>query len=349
MKKNDIFYLAACSECERGGIYRYRLAENGEPIRLGFTPLHNSNYLVVVPETGMLYSTGTDDDGAGIIAAYRIGTAGALHPAGKVRTAGDGAFCHLAVSPERRRLAAAAYAKGYFEEFRLDSDGLLSEASPKLVRHHGHGPDPKRQEGPHPHFCAYTPDGGYLVVIDLGVDTVFCYPHDPERGIDPERPKQNRVSPPGAGPRHLVFARNGRAGWLLNEMGNSVQSFRYADGVLTPVGLISTLPRGVRGATKAAAIRVSEDERFLYATNRGFDSVAVFAIGERGMLGWADLVLSGGSSPRDFNLLPGGSAAATNEFSDSVFFFDVDGKTGALTPNGWRLELPRPLCAIPLE
>ena len=349
MKKNDIFYVAACSENDRGGIWRYRFALNGEPEKLGFTPLRNSNYLVIVPETRMLYSTGTDDDGAGIIAAYRIGTAGALHPAGKVRTAGDGTFCHLAVSPERRRLAAAAYSKGYFEEFRLDSDGLLAAAPSRVVRHEGHGPDPKRQEGPHPHFCAYTPDHKYLVVIDLGVDTVFCYPHDPEKGIDPAAPKRNRISPPGAGPRHLVFARSGRAGWLLNEMGNSVQSFRYADGVLTPVGLISTLPRGVRCATKAAAIRVSADEKFLYATNRGYDSVAVFAIGERGMLGWADLVLSGGSSPRDFNLLPGGNAAATNEFSDSIFFFDVDGKTGALTPNGWQLELPRPLCAIPLE
>ena len=137
---------------------------------------------------------------------------------------------------------------------------------------------------------------------------------------------------------------------LMRSAEYSVQSFRYADGVLSPVGLISTLPRGVRCATKAAAIRVSEDEKFLYATNRGVDSVAVFAIGERGMLGWADLVLSGGSSPRDFNLLPGGAeAAATNEFSDSVFFFDVERTTGALTPNGWQLELPRPLCVIPLE
>ena len=111
MKKNDIFYIAACSENERGGIYRYRLAENGEPVELGFSPLHNANYLVIVPETQMLYSTGTEE-GIGVIAAYRIGNAGALRPVGKVRTAGDGAFCHLAVSPERRRLAAAAYRMG---------------------------------------------------------------------------------------------------------------------------------------------------------------------------------------------------------------------------------------------
>ena len=180
------------------------------------------------------------------------------------------------------------------------------------------------------------------MVIDLGVDALYAYRLDPGRGIDAANPKVSKMTP-GDGPRHLVFDRSGRIAYLANELGNSVTSLTYDDGVFTVIGKVTTLPRFQEGATKVAAIRLSQDERFLFVSNRGYDSIAVYELDGKGGMKPFDLVLSGGSSPRDINFLPGCRwFGAANEFSDTVFFFDCDGR-GRLTPNGCVLRLPRPL------
>ena len=252
--------------------------------------------------------------------------------------------CYVIVDPSGNFLYAANYSSSSFVEFRL-KEGRIVERT-QLIRHEGSGPNPARQEAAHPHFTGITSDGRYLAVIDLGIDAIKCYPLDPEKGLDAAHPVTSQIEPAGSGPRHLVYDRSGKIAYLLNELGNTVISMRYDDGKFEAIQSCTTLPRFVDCATKAAAIRLSPEENYLFASNRGYDSVAVYELDGKGGMKFTDLVLTGGSSPRDINMLPGGTMFATaNEFSDLVTFYDYDGK-GKLTPNGFQLKLPQPLCIM---
>ena len=149
---------------------------------------------------------------------------------------------------------------------------------------------------------------------------------------------------PGRGPRHILFAGGGIA-YLVTELGNTVISLRYREGRFTPLEEISLLPGGCVCASKAAALRMSADGRFLIASNRGFDSLAVIAVDGKGGMKHVQTTPSGGNSPRDINFLPGGkTVAAANEFSENIYFFDFDTERGTLDPNGLKLTMSRPLC-----
>ena len=334
------FYIAACSEKPDGGIYRYEMRESAAPVQTGFTRVPNANWITFSPDRRFVYTT-CMVDGAGGVASFLLEKDGSLTPINTC-AAGGKATCYVITDPGGNFLYAANYLTGTFAEFRLD-DGRIVERT-QLISHAGNplGPNSKRQEGAHPHFTGLTPDGKFLCVIDLGIDAIKVYPLDPEKGLDAAGVITSAITPAGSGPRHLIFDRSGKIAYLLNELGSTVISMRYSDGHFTPIRMVSTLPELNNNETKAAAVRLSADEKYLFASNRGFDSIAVFRLDGRGGMEIADLVLSGGSSPRDINFLPGGKMfAATNEFSDNVVFFDWCGNR--LIPNGIILKLPRPL------
>ena len=156
-------------------------------------------------------------------------------------------------------------------------------------------------------------------------------------------PIATAFAPAGSGPRHLIFEPEGTC-ILINEMGNSLQRLKFENGRFTLLAAAPTLPEGTTVKSKAAAIRISPDGRFLLASNRGLDTMAVF---ERATLKRVFLGYSGGKSPRDFAFLPDGTTVAVaNEFSGNVAFFEFDDASGALTPTGRELTLPRPLCVF---
>ncbi|MPM70519.1 6-phosphogluconolactonase [bioreactor metagenome] len=171
------------------------------------------------------------------------------------------------------------------------------------------------------------------------------YPFTAAGNIDLDKAYGFKVEPAGSGPRHLVFNSRGDRAYLVNELGNTVIVLGYAAGRLEFMQLLPTLPADCRKDSKASAIRLSPDGRFLYASNRGYDSVAIYAVNPGdGTLEFRELVESGGSSPRDINFLPGGKTfAAANEFSGRVAFFDFDAATGKLTPSGRIAVMSRPL------
>lgn len=334
-----MFYVAAMSpDNPAGGIYRYEMRESAPPKQVGFTPMASVNYLAFSPDRKYLYATCTIDGKAGV-ASFAVGPDGALTYLSSMISGGKAA-CYVITDPTGKFLYCANYTSGDFTEFRLEN-GKIAERT-QLVRHSGKGPNASRQEGPHTHFTSMTPDGKYLIAIDLGIDSVFTYPVDPEKGLDAEHPNVLKVEP-GDGPRHLVFDKSGKIAYLANELGNSVTALSYRDGKFEILGKATTLPRHWEGNTKVAAIRLSPDERYLFASNRGFDSIAVYELDGKGGMKPTDMVLAGGSSPRDINFLPGGKwFGAANEFSDVVVFYDYDGN-GKLTPNGFQLKLVRPL------
>ena len=339
---NDgIFYIVCCSQEPDGGVMMLR--RSGGRSEIGnFTELAGANYLVAAADGKRFYASGSDAEMRGYVAALRVGEDGALTVANVVPTGGNGC-CHLVLSPDEKRLYAANYRSGSVSGFAVRPDGTLTECR-EFDQHVGQGVDPVRQEGPHAHFCGFSPDGKFLLVNDLGLDLVFAYPYDPARGIDVAAARKNPVSPAGAGPRHLLFEPEGTC-LLVTEMGNSLQRLAFADGNFTKLAEASTLPPGTAEKSKAAALRISPDGRFVLASNRGFDSIAVF---ERRSLELVSVVAAGGKSPRDFAFLSDGrTVAVTNEFTPNVVFFDFDAARGALAPTGEVLTMARPLCVLP--
>lgn len=339
--KTQEFYIAASANSPQGGIYRY-VMDQGRPRQLGFNQLNSANYLAFSPDRKFLFSTCAVEDGGGA-AAYTINTDNSLTFINSLGGKGLNG-CYLCTDPGGNFLFTANYSGGSISEYALENGAL--KALTQVIQHEGRGPNEKRQEGPHPHYAQMTPDGKYLCIVDLGIDAVKCYPVDPKRGLVASGVKTFTDVPPGSGPRHLIFDRSGKIAYLANELGNTVVSMRYHDGVFTAIQLKPTLPATFTDATKVAAIRLSQDEKFLFVSNRGYDSIAVYALDGQGGMTMSDLVLSGGSSPRDINFLPGWAKfAATNEFSDTIFLFDYDAKSGKLTPDGNVIStLPRPLC-----
>lgn len=332
------FYIVGCSQEADGGIYLYR-RESGRSVPESFTPIPGANYLAFAGDRRTVYASGADADRNGYVAAFRVEAGGGFSPLNRIPTDGT-ACCHLCVSPDGKRLYAANYLSGSVAGFALEADGSIGGLA-EFDQHRGHGVDPKRQEGPHAHFTGFSPDGRFLFVNDLGLDQVFAYPYDMERGLDCAGAVKNPVAPEGSGPRHLLFEPEGTC-LLVTEMGNSIRRFDRNGGVLTLRQSVPTLPAGTAPQSKAAAIRLSPDGRFVLASNRGLDSIAVF---ERSTLKRVFLGFCGGKSPRDFDFLADGrTVVATNEFEPNVVFFDFDAQNGTLTPTGEVLTLPRPLC-----
>ena len=337
-----IFYVVAMSEGPDGGIYRYELTPEKTLRELSFTPLPRANYLCFSPDRKYLYST-CGVDGVGGVAAFAVGKNGELTFLNQASAKGK-STCHVETSPDGKFLFAPNYSTGSVAVFSL-RDGKIDQMV-EFVQHVGSGPNRKRQEAAHPHFNRITPDGKYLTVIDLGMDELLSYPLDGKNGIDKTRPVISKIVPGGSGPRHLVFTGDGKTAYLLNEMGNSVMVTDYHDGKYTIRQTISTLPENFQGETKAAAIRFSRDRKFLFASNRGYDSIASFRVGPDGLLTRHEIVPSQGESPRDFDFLPDPAVMlVTNEFTDNMVLFSYDPVAGTLK-SGASKAIKHPLCVL---
>ena len=347
MKKNSLtLFITSWHETPgTGGMYTCYLDSTGKPEIKSFTPLTCAGYLAFDRDREILYSTCRVDQSTDGVAAFTVSKDGTLIPHGSVVASGGKSSCHLSVSANRKFLYCSNYFSASFSEFSLDDNGMIAERT-RIIRHSGSGPNKERQEQAHPHCCVFTPDGKFMATADLGNDTVSCYPFDEKYGIDEKNPVVNKMTP-GSGPRHLLFDPERPLCYLLNELGNTVVSCRFENGKLEKIDELLLLPRGANNPTKASAVRFSAAKDFLACSNRGFDSVALVKLDDCGNLTPAFLTLTGGSSPRDINFLGEDFFAAANEFSDEIRFFDFDASNGILSPNGYRIDLPRPLCIIP--
>ncbi len=254
--------------------------------------------------------------------------------------------CHVALAPGERALVFAEYANAVAGVFALRADGRFEDTPPVTVRHHGRGPHPTRQESAHAHCAEVTPDGRLLCICDLGLDRVAVYDFTEWRsGLRP-LPGRDIVTAGGAGPRHIVFHPGGRFAFLLNELDNTVVSLAYDGHAFATVQTLSTLPAGFSGASKAAAVKVSADGRFLFASNRGHDSIATFAVdAATGRLERTAISPLTGRFPRDFEFAPGGRIALVgHKLSNEVAAYAFDAATGRLSPLPGVCEAHRPLC-----
>jgi 6-phosphogluconolactonase len=255
--------------------------------------------------------------------------------------------CHVTVDAARRHVFVANFMSGSVVVLPIGADGSLQAAS-DFIQHQGSGIDPARQKGPHAHSVTLDASGRFAFVPDLGLDRLMIYRVDAERGmLEPNAVPWLKMKP-GAGPRHLAFHPNGRFAYLVNELDSTVAALSYdgASGHFGYQGSVPTLPAGAAGPSTCADIQVAPSGRFVYASNRGHDSIAVFAVdAATGRLVVAGHAPTLGRTPRSFAIDPGGAfLLAANQDSDTVVVFGIDPADGSLRPTGTVLDVPTPVC-----
>jgi 6-phosphogluconolactonase len=350
-----IFYVGTYTEdgSKSKGIYAYRFdADTGQITSLGlaaettnpsFVALHpNGRFLYAVNEVGNYKGPNS-----GGVSAFSIdGATGKLTFLNEVPSRGADP-CYIIVDKTGKYVLVANYTGGSIAVFPVLEDGKLGEAS-AFVQHTGHGTNPSRQEGPHAHSIDLSPDNRLAMVDDLGLDELLVYKFDSAKGsLAPNDPPFAKLDP-GAGPRHFVLHPSGKFAYVISEMQSTVTVFSNDEktGTLHRLQTISALPKDFTGQNDDAEIQMHPSGKFLYASNRGSDTIAVFAIDpSKGTLTPVEYTPTQGKIPRSFEIDPTGKFLfAANQKSDNIVVFRIDVKTGRLTPTGQVLDVGSPVC-----
>lgn len=256
---------------------------------------------------------------------------------------------HLSVDPTNTFLAVANYATGGFAIFPIQEDGSLGELAHLESLPGEPGPHKVEQISSHPHMIPFDPSGRFVVVPDKGLDSVFVYRVQQNNGRYGATHVSMTKAREGSGPRHVVFAPNGKSAYVVNELDSSVTGYAYdpEQGALTPQEIVCTLPSSFTGNSRAAAIVMAPSGKYLYVSNRGHDTVASFSIEQGGVLTAKGHTSSQGRKPRFMNLTPDGARLfVANEESDTIVSFDVEQNSGALTSSGQVIKTGSPVCMI---
>jgi 6-phosphogluconolactonase len=349
-----IVYVGAYTSNAAKGIYAFRFQpSSGKTTAIELAAeTANPSFLAIHPTKRLLYAANevSNYEGRnGFLSAFAIdGKTGRLSFLNKVPSGGSDP-CHVAVDKSGKWLLAANYSSGSVAVLPIGQDGTLGKIS-ALIQHSGSGKDPRRQEGPHAHSVNLSPDNRFLLVSDLGLDKIMIYRFDAAKGsVKANDPAFVGVSP-GSGPRHLAFHPQGRFVYQINELNSTLTSFAYdpVRGSLRDIGTISTLSAGFSGRSSTAEVEAHPNGKFVYGSNRGHDSIAVFAVKEsEGVPVLIGHVPTQGKNPRHFAVDPTGNFLfAANQNSDQVVLFRIDRETGMLTPTGDVLSIPTPACVI---
>ncbi|MDR3435100.1 lactonase family protein [Telmatospirillum sp.] len=337
------FLIGSYSESKRCGIYTAEFDEKQERFRIVNCVDGNLNpsFLAVTFDDRHVYAVNETVDGPGAVVAYRIDPDGALVPLNRQSTAGL-APCYVSASSRHHMLVASNYLSGSLRVFALEPDGRVGSPL-QLIEHHGHGPNSQRQTTAHPHAAVFDASQDFLLVPDLGSDTLFQYRID-HREL---RLWRTIELPPGSGPRHLTFSADGHVLYLISEMANTVTVFHRPYGDWQPMQTLPSLPNGYVGESTASDIHLSPDGRYVYAANRGDDSIVVYGVGDGGELTLVNRIATGGRTPRNFAISPDGNILlVANQDSNNVTAFRVDRDSGRLTAIRERLPVASPSCLL---
>ncbi|MCA9173246.1 MAG: lactonase family protein [Planctomycetales bacterium] len=343
-----IVYVGTYTEnTDSEGIYALQMdLLTGQLTPLGLiakTP--NPSFLQLHPSGRFLYAVNelTDYEGqpTGAVSAFRIDPISKRLVLMSIYPTGGGAPCHLTLDRRQRHLLVANYAGGSVASFRIRPDGGLFNAT-QVAQHEGSSVNPQRQEGPHAHSVWVSPDNRFVMSADLGIDKIVVYRFDGNTGQ--LTPSYGAPLPPGSGPRHMAFHNNQL--FVINELAANITRMKFDsnNGALTPEQTISTLPDGYSGRKSTAEVVVHPNGRFVYGSNRGDDSIAVFTL-QRDGLKLVEIEKTGGQEPRNFSIDPTGAfLLAANQKSDTIQVFRIDPATGALEPTEHTANVPAPVC-----
>jgi 6-phosphogluconolactonase len=343
-------YIGTYTGGESKGIYTCEISEQDGSLQNLRLAAENSNpsYLAIHPGGKFLYSVNEVSN----YKSARSGSATAFSINGdhlvKINdqsTVGDGP-CYISVDASGKFALVANYAGGSVVAFPIAADGSLQPHS-AFVQHEGSSVNPDRQKEPHAHSINMDRENRFAIAADLGLDKLLVYKLDRDAGtLTPNEPAFVKV-PPGSGPRHLSFTPNGKFAYVNGEMSNTVIGMKYDPrrGSFEVTQTLSTLPEDWHGASSTAQTQVHPNGKFLYVSNRGHDSIAIYQVDRSGRLTYVENVSTGGKTPRNFEIDPSGKfLVAANQDSNNLAVFKIDPKTGRLKNTGNEIRVGKPVC-----
>ncbi|MEW9502660.1 lactonase family protein [Jeotgalibacillus marinus] len=334
-------YIGTYTKGTSEGVYSFTLdTEKGELARAEVAaPLINPTYVTISDNERFAYAVSP-----GGLTAYEVNkVTGELTLINSISNK-ESSPCHVSIDPTNQYAAAAYYHDGTVVLYKVDPDTgrLLEQLS--VAQQVGNGPNKDRQEAPHMHFSGFTPDGKFLVGVDLGTDEIVTYEYKEGNLNDVQR----RATPPGSGPRHVAFHPQGLHAYAMTELSNEVLVLRYneVNGSFDIIKSITAIPDDFKDNSQGSAIHISSDGRFVYAGNRGHDSIVVYKVDQvTNELELVEYANTGGNWPRDFVLDPSEKfLIATNQESGNVVLFKRDAETGKLTETDSVIQVPDPVC-----
>jgi len=355
--KRYFAYIGTYTEKTKSkGIYAFRFDDtSGKLSTLGaVAETSNPSFLALHPSGKYLYAVNeTSEFGSeksGAVSAFSIDRkTGKLTLLNQVASRGAGP-CHISLDKTGHYVLVANYDSGTVAVFPVQDNGQLGKYT-GFAKHAGQSVNKERQEGPHAHWIATSPDNQFLLTADLGIDRVLVSKfHLPDGAFTANKSNSGAKLKAGAGPRHAAFSPSGKFFYVASELNSTVTAYSYnaKEGTLHELQAVSTLPKDFSGSNDVAEIAVHPSGKFLYVSNRGRDSLAVFSIDPRkGTLKPVADIATQGKTPRNFALDPTGKfLLAANEESNTIVVFNIDPSTGSLTLTGQVAEVPSPVCIV---
>jgi 6-phosphogluconolactonase len=321
--------------------------------RMDVIAAENPSFLALSPDGNLLFAVKEVSDfrgtSGGAVSAWKIDKgSGSLTFINSQPSLGADP-CHLTVSLNGKFVLVANYTGGNVAVLPVAQGGTLGEAV-CVKQHSGQGPNTSRQEKPHAHSINLSPDNQYAYACDLGIDKIMIYRFDAESGQLTSASVPFFQTAPGAGPRHFCFSPDGRHAFVINELNSTITalSFESSSGSLREIQTLSTLPNDFKGENTCADVHVHPNGRFLYGSNRGHDSIAVFSLDQKtGALSPAGHQPVGGITPRNFLIVPSGEyLLVANQNSNTINVYKINQANGMLTPTGQSAEVPQPVCIV---
>ena len=332
------------NKCKSAGIYVYNVDKNFEKITLQSQSdsVTNPSFLSLSKDNNFLHAVSENGKNSKVLSYDFDQNSGKLKLLNNQNSQGDNP-CHIV--EDGKNVIIANYSAGNIAVFAKSSSGL--SPAKQIIQYVGKSINEKRQEAPHAHMVCFSRDKKFVIVADLGNDTVTVYGYNPILE-QPLTLVQTEKMDAGSGPRHLVFSKNGQYVYVLNELTSTITTFNFAFGKLTRMSQTETLSKNFAGKTGSAEILVSPDGKFLYASNRGdVNSISTYKIGRNGSLNFVQETSTLGKGPRSFTLDESEKFLLVgNQLSNEIVIFNRSKKTGKLTDSQKRITVCAPVCLV---
>ena len=342
-------YIGSYAKDSEPGIHHFKLdfASGALTAAGGTSGVANPSFVAISPDKKFLYAIGeSGGKKGGAVVSFSVDEkTGALTKLSESISGGAGP-CYVTADKTGKVVLVANYGGGSVASLPVSADGKLSDPA-TFVQHTGSSINKGNQAGPHAHSINVSPDNKFALAADLGIDKILVYKLDPDKGTMTANTPPSVDLPPGSGPRHFAFHPSGKYVYACGEINSTVNAFSYdADkGALKFIHALSTLPEPVKG-NSTAECQVHPTGKFVYVSNRGHNSVAVFKVDEEtGKLTAAGHASTGGKTPRNFGIDPTGQfLIAANQDSNNVVVFKIESGSGIPKPTGVEVSVPKPVC-----
>ena len=342
-------YVGSYAKPEENGIHHFKLdfATGALTASGGASGVANPSFVAVSPDKKFLYAIGEagGKKGGPVISFSIDEKTGALTKVSESSSVGNGP-CYVTTDKTGKVVLVANYGGGSVASLPVSADGKLSEAA-SFVQHEGSSVNKGRQAQPHAHSINVSPDNKFALAADLGLDKILIYKLDAEKGTLKANDPWFGELPPGSGPRHFAFHPSAKYLYVCGEMTSTVHAYAWdaAKGSLKLLQTLSTLPQETKG-NSTAECQVHPTGKFVYVSNRGHNSIAIFKVDEEtGKLTAAGHESTGGKTPRNFGIDPTGQfLIAANQDSNNVVVFKIESGSGIPKPTGVEVSVPKPVC-----